>query len=243
MLWPWERADEVLARWVEWCRTAPDAISTSARLLQVPPLPDIPEPLQGRCFVAIDGAYLGSSEAAAEVLRPLRELEPEMDMVAPIPAAALSHIHMDPEQPVPGKGDGMLLDDLTPAAVRALVEAAGPSSGSPLLSVELRQLGGALATPPAEHGALAKIGAQFALFSVGMVMSAEAAAAIEAHMERVATAMDPWDAGRRYLNFTESVTDAAAFFPEGTLRRLREVKHSYDPDNLFQANHEADAAG
>src|SRR5437763_547968 len=98
LLWPWERAGEVLRRYVEWCRTAPDAISTSARILQVPPLPDIPEPVRGRQFVAIDGAFLGSPEAGAEALAALRALEPEIDMFAPIPAAALSHIHMDPEQ-------------------------------------------------------------------------------------------------------------------------------------------------
>src|SRR3954464_3945069 len=65
LLWPWERATEVLKAYVEWCRTAPDAISTSARILQVPPLPDIPEGLRGRAFVAIDGAYLGDEAAAA----------------------------------------------------------------------------------------------------------------------------------------------------------------------------------
>src|SRR4051812_9661738 len=59
LLSPWERATEVLTRYVEWCPPAPDAISTSLRLLQVPPLPDVPEALQGRSFVAIDGAYLG----------------------------------------------------------------------------------------------------------------------------------------------------------------------------------------
>jgi FAD/FMN-containing dehydrogenase len=53
MLWPWERAREVLERYVEWCRSAPEQVSTSARLLQVPPLPDVPEPLRGRAFVAI----------------------------------------------------------------------------------------------------------------------------------------------------------------------------------------------
>src|SRR5919205_206486 len=74
MLWPWEQATEVLKAYVAWCRTAPDAISTSARLLQVPPLPDIPEPVRGRQFVAIDGAYLGDEAAAAEALAPLRAL-------------------------------------------------------------------------------------------------------------------------------------------------------------------------
>jgi hypothetical protein len=242
MLWPWERAAEVLERYVAWCRTAPDTISTSARLLQVPPLPDLPEAVRGRNFVAIDGAYLGDPEAAAEVVAPLRALEPEIDMFAPIPAAALSHIHMDPEHPVPCVGDGMILDDLTPAAIEALVAVAGPGSGSPLLSVELRQLGGALAVPPAEHGALASIGGAFAFFAVGMAMDDASGAAIAAHIERVAEAMDPWDAGRRYLNFTERPSEPGAFFPAVTLRRLQAVKHAVDPSDVFCANHPVTAA-
>src|SRR5205085_842784 len=92
LLWPWERAAEVPRAYVEWCRTAPDALSTSARILQVPPLPDIIDPVRGRQFVAIDGAFLGSPEAGAEALAALRALEPEIDMFAPIPAAALSRI-------------------------------------------------------------------------------------------------------------------------------------------------------
>src|SRR4051812_39993084 len=237
MLWPWERATEVLKRYVEWCRTAPDAISTSARLLQVPPLPDIPEGLRGRAFVAIDGAYLGVEAAAAEALAPLRALEPEIDMFGPIPAAPLRHIPLHPEHPVPCHGDGMGLDALTPAAIDALVAIAGPGSGSPLLAVELRQLGGAIGVPPAEHGALAKIGGAFALFAVGMAMTPEMGAAVAAHVDAVIAAMDPWDAGRRYLNFTERQADASAFFPEGTLRRLHAVKHAVDPGDVFCSNH------
>ena len=242
MLWPWERATEVLNRYVQWSRTAPDAISTSARLLQVPPLPDIPEALRNRQFVAIDGAYLGDAEAAEATLATLRALEPEIDTFGPVPAAALSHIHMDPEHPVPGRGDGMLLDRLTPAAIDALVEAAGPGSGSPLLSVELRQLGGAIGVPPAEHGALSKISGEFALFAVGIAMDPDATARIDAYVEGLTAALDPWDAGRRYLNFTEHPADAREFFPEATLARLRAVKVAYDPTDVFLSNHPVTAA-
>jgi hypothetical protein len=126
--------------------------------------------------------------------------------------------------------------------IARLVSVAGPGSGSPLLSVELRQLGGALAVPPAEHGALAKIGGAFALFAVGIAPHVEAHAAVAAHVERVIEAMDPWDAERRYLNFTERPADAAAFFPEGTLRRLQAVKRAYDPADVFRANHPVPAA-
>ena len=57
---------------------------------------------------------------------------------------------MDPPEPVPGAGDGMSLDDLTPETIDALVAVAGPGSGSPLLSVEFRQLGGAVAADSPE---------------------------------------------------------------------------------------------
>src|SRR4029079_2438022 len=108
-----------------------------------------------------------------------------------VPAAALSHIHMDPEHPVPAHGDGMILDDLTPAAIEALVRVAGPGSGSPLLMVELRQLGGAFATPPAEHGALAKMSGSFAFFAVGVVMGEGLWCAEAQHADHVIETMDP----------------------------------------------------
>ena len=132
MLWPWERASEVLHAWRAWTLDAPETATTSARILQVPPLPDIPELLRGRQFVVIDGAVLGSDAYANEVLAPLRALEPEIDLFAAAPPVALSHLHMDPEQPVPGIGDHALLGELTPELIDALVEVAGHESGSPL---------------------------------------------------------------------------------------------------------------
>ena len=55
--------------------------------------------------------------------------------------------------------------------------------------------------------------------------------------------MDPCDAGRRYLNFTERASDASAFFPEGTLRRLQAVKRDVDPGDLIVSNHPVPVAG
>jgi hypothetical protein len=237
LLWPWEQAGAVLRRWVDWCRTAPETITTSARLLQVPPLPDVPEPLRGRAFVCIDGAFIGDQASGAAVLRPLRALEPEIDTFAMMPPAGLSHIHMDPEQPVPGIGAHMLLDELSDAAIDTLVAAAGPDSGSPLVSVELRHLGGALGRRPDEHGAMATIEAPFAFFAVGIPMDAGVAAAIGTHLGRVTTALRLWDSGGRCLNFTEEPVDAACVYPELTYRRLRAVKAVYDPLDRIASNH------
>src|SRR5262249_53168527 len=82
------------------------------------------------------------------LIAPLRALgEPLMDGFTQMPTAGLSHIHMDPENPVPGLGDGMTLKELPDEAIDAWVSVAGIDSGSPLLLSEFRHVGGALGRP------------------------------------------------------------------------------------------------
>ena len=128
-----------------------------------------------------------------------------MDTFAPATPADLLQLHMDPPHAVPGVGDGALLDVMPGEAIDALVAVSGPDT--PLLSVELRHLGGAVGRAPEGHGALATLEGDFALFAVGIAPHADAAAAIKAHLDVVEGAICEWDAGRRYLNFTESAVD------------------------------------
>ena len=235
LAWPLERAAEVLEAWREWTEALPDETTSLGRLLQLPPIPDIPEPLRGRSFVVVESVHLGEEAVGAEQLAPLRALGPEFDTFAMIPATGLHKLHMDPEHPVPGAGDGMLLSELTPEAVETLVSVAGPGTGSPLLSLEVRHLGGAIARPGG--GALDSIDAGFALYGVGIAMSPETAVAIHERLDAVRAAMSRWDAGRGYLNFVERPTDSARLFPADAHRRLRQVKAAYDPSGMFRANH------
>ena len=238
MMWPWERGAEVLKAWVEWTRTAPDEVTTSARLLQVPPLPDIPEFLAGRAFVAIDGAYLGDEASAAELFAPLRDLGPELDSFGPMAPGGLSFIHMDPEGPTPGMGDHMMLDDVDDEAIDALVAVAGPGSGTPLLMTELRQLGGAVGRSGAHHGAVDVMPGDFALFAVGIPMTPELGEALRAALPATLAAMAKWDAGTAYMNFAEaSDADPASFYSAENYARLRRVKADVDPTGVFRGNH------
>jgi len=237
LAYPWERSREVLRAWRAWARTAPDEITTAARIMQIPAFSKIPEPVRGRKLVVIDGAYLGNEREGIELLAQLRELGPEIDTFTLMPPAGLLGIHMDPPGPVPGTGDGALLDVLPNEAIDALVEVAGPGSDSPLLSVELRQLGGALERARDGHGAAATMEGDFALFAVGMAPHAAAVAAIKAHLDVVQAAVCEWDAGRRYLNFTESAVDTRRAYSGPAYRRLQAVKTLVDPDDVFRANH------
>jgi hypothetical protein len=242
MLWPWERASEVLHAWRTWTKNAPETATTSARIVQVPPLPDVPELLRGRQFVVIDGAVLGSDAYANEVLAPLRALEPEIDMFAAAPPVALSHLHMDPEHPVPGIGDHALLSDVTSELIDAMVEVAGHGSGSPLTVVELRHLGGALARVPAGAGARARIDAPYVYFAVGVPMTPELGAAIPAKLAELRGVLAPCKADGAYLNFAEEPTDISTAFVDDTFRTLQAVKATYDPYNTIHANHEVKPA-
>ena len=239
LFFPPERAVEVLTAYVEWTRTTPDEIATSGRVLQFPPLPEVPEPLRGNAFVVIDGAYIGSEAEANEVLAPLRALGPIMDTFAVTEdTTALAYLHMDPPHPVPGAGDATMVSDLTPEAIERFVAAGAVGQGSPLLMIELRQLGGAVARPAASDGAVGAIDADFIVFAVGIAPTPEAVQAVEGQVDKVLDAASPWETGRRYFNLVERPTDPAELYADdGTYARLTRVRAAYDPYGLFQANH------
>jgi FAD/FMN-containing dehydrogenase len=237
LFFPIERGREVLRAWRLWIEDVPDEVTSIGRFLQFPPIPDIPEPLRGGSFVVVEATSLLGEAETAELLRPLRALGPTNDTFATIPVEQLKHLHMDPEHPVPGAGDGMLLADFPEEAIEAMVATAGADSGSPLLSIEVRHLGGALGRMQPGHGALATIDARFAMFAVGISMTPELGAAMRAHIEVVHAALAPWDAGRDYLNFTERRERGERLFGAKTYQRLQAVKAEVDPDDVFRSNH------
>jgi FAD/FMN-containing dehydrogenase len=242
LAWDWREADRVLRRWADWATTAPGDVTTSARIVQLPPQPELPEEVRGRRLVAIDGAALGDPWQAEALLSPLRELRPEIDTFATVPAAALARLHLDPEDPFPAVGDARLLTGLPPAAVEAFVEAAGPSSGSTLTVAELRQLGGALARTPQRHGVLARLDAGFLLFGLALAPDAESAEVGAADAARLTAALDPWSSELRYRNFAKRPLDAESFFGRRAARRLAAIKTRVDPLGLIQAEHPLEAA-
>jgi hypothetical protein len=110
-------------------------------------------------------------------------------------------------------------------------------SRPPLLSVELRQLGGELGRARPQHGAISSIEGQYAMFAVGMTPTHEGHAAVEARVELVKEALAPWTARQMYLNFAETSREPRSLWGEQAYARLRRVKAAVDPSNRIRANH------
>jgi FAD/FMN-containing dehydrogenase len=236
LFFPVERAGEVLHAWREWTTDVPEEITSLGRLMSFPPLPEIPEPMRGNSFVIVEAVATMSEADATEALAPLRDLRPVQDTLAAGPPVSIADLHMDPPGPVPYAGASMLLDDLPGEAIDALLGAVGPGSGAKLLSVEVRHDGGAMARGGSDHGAMDTLPGSFLMFGVGMIADPAALAPTKGWLSDMQGAMEPWDAGR-YLNFSDKDEDIAAAFAPETVERLRAAKATYDPENLFHANH------
>ncbi len=234
LFWPIERATEVLNAWRQWIESVPDACESLGRMLQLPDVPFLPDHLRGRAFVLVELAFIGSAADGDALLGPLRDLGPEFDTVGIMPAKDLSLVNLDPADPLPYSGEGLLLTELTSTAIDRIVEA---FVGSPLLHVEVRQLGGAAAIRSPDHGVLDAIDQPFVCFTFGLTFDPEALAAVDHQVDVLLEALGPWDSGRRYLNFAESRMDPRSIFPPESYERLVRAKARYDPTGLFLANH------
>jgi hypothetical protein len=238
LVFPAEAGAEAVRAYRDWAAGVPDEVTSVVRFLTPPPIPDVPEPIRGRPLLTIDGACIGGQAEGEATIAPLRKIgETIMDTFAWMPTAGLSRIHMDPENPVPGIGEGMTVSELSDEAIDAFVSVAGPGSGSPLLLSELRHLGGALGRPAGDGGALSHLETGYAMYSVGLPMTPELGEAIPAQLKKIGQAMQPWRGDGGYYNFVEGPCDVDAILPPGVCARLAEVKRKWDPGGRVVANH------
>ena len=240
-LWfPRERASEVLHAWHEVIEAnPPDELTTMARLLSFPPIPDVPEPVRGKSFVVVHVYHAGEPEQADRLLARLRALQPITDSLELVTMPALSSVHMDPDRPVPAVGDGLMLAELPSEAVDALLDAVGPQ----LATLELRHLEGELARDRSGSGALSSIPAKHVVFTGGFAPTPNLTAPIEEQIEAVKHSLAPWTTRYMHLNFADSRRSPGSFWTEAAYRRLQQIKTAVDPRDRILASHPVTAQG
>jgi FAD/FMN-containing dehydrogenase len=233
LLWPLERAADVAHAWREWIATVPDSVTSLARVLRFPPLEVFPEAMRGRAFVGVEVAI---QEADADaLLTPLRALRPEIDTVRAMSPAELGTVHGDPVDPAPAHGEAIVLSEISAPVIDALVGAVASEQAAAVLSVELRHLGGRLASGGFD-GAVSGIAGEGLVMAVGIVPVPEALAAVRAGTASIIDRLRPFASEQLVKTFAERPVAPEALYGDA-LTRLREIGERWDPDGLIRAAH------
>ena len=226
-------ASGVLHTWREWAQTLPEHANTSIALLQLPPLPGVPEPLAGRFTVAVRFTSIAEADECNALLAPVRAAAtPLIDTIGELPHAAIGAVHADPVDPMPVLETSGLLDELTPEAIDTLLSVAGPEADSPQVIVELRLLGGALAREPEHTSAFCHRDAAFSLLVIGVPMMP----GVPEHNAAVHAAMRPHLTGNEFPNFGAAVGEArmARVYTENTRTWLAALAERHDPKGVLR---------
>jgi FAD/FMN-containing dehydrogenase len=239
LFFPGERLAEVLPIWRDWAATLPDEAATSVAVLRLPPLEFLPEAMRGAFLVHVRFAYAGPENDGRALLKPMRAAgDTVLDTVAEVPYAAAATIHFDPPEPLPYWDASLGLRELTDDTLAAIVDVAGPASGSPLVTLEIRALGGALDRAPAVADVVPSRGLPFQAFALG-AGGPEDAPFIHEHLSRTVEALRPWAHERRMPNFVspEEALDpelVSGVYSGSALSVIRAAKQAYDPANVFR---------
>ena len=131
----------------------------------------------------------------------------------------------------------LFLDDLDDTMID-VIERRLTEPGAPRALVQLRVLGGAMASVPGDETAFGWRDRPALLWLITPYEEVDRAAAFEAwtaafHADLAA------DGAATYVNFmgAEGTDAVRGAYPAATYARLRELKRRYDPDNVFRANH------
>jgi hypothetical protein len=238
LMWPIESAEEVVHAYREWVVDLPRELTSNVRLRRFPSAPGVPAPLRGRKLVSVTLAYAGDAELGARLVAPLRAVAvPCVDTLATIPGADLVDIAGDPTQPLPSLGHSRLLSHFDWATAEAYLELGGAASNTPLISLEIRHLGGALRCGDHDPGAGGAVYADALAFGVGAAGSPAASQEVLAALAEFEITFSPFGCERRTILTFDEQERLGDAFSASTARRLEAIARAYDPMGLFVANH------
>jgi hypothetical protein len=226
----------VLGAWRDWTAGLPPEMSSSASVISLPPLPQIPEPLRGTRVATLTACHAGPADRGAALISDLtaRTPKPLFNACRPLTPADLAGLWNVPATPSPSRIRCELLSSLPDQAIGELLRLAGQNPASPIMSAEVRHLGGAFAQDPPGGGAIGRCDAPYLLELVGLAATPEADDAVWYNQHAVSAALAPWTTGMILPGFAELPEDTAErVYPPATRDRLRRVKDRYDPGGII----------
>jgi hypothetical protein len=149
-MFPIERAPDALRRWRDWADAVPDEVGTGCAVVTAPPEEFVPPELRGKPVFGIIALYAGDPGAGA--LQPIKDLEPAVDHIGPMPYIAFQAA-LDPLAPYGGSrfyARGEYLPELSDGAVGEFLGHASAlvARSHPLSQMVIFRIGQAVAAVP-----------------------------------------------------------------------------------------------
>ncbi|RDI67418.1 FAD-binding oxidoreductase [Nocardia pseudobrasiliensis] len=223
VMWSAERSREVFDLFTELTDDAPAELSVWLQRYEIPGMAPT---------VALDFAYLGDPAQGRRHTARLDSLDGVIaDTRGPLTPAEIGRITAEPTDPSPSLSRGELLTDLDDAVVKTLID----EPVAPLLNIQIRGLGGALARPLPDGGARGPVTEPYALYLLGLGLP-HLLGDIDKRFGEITDALGSHITGAKPYTFLAPGESAAAAFDADTLARLREIKRNRDPHNVIRAN-------
>ena len=228
---PLARAVDVLKFFRDTCADLPDEMMLVAGLQTAPDGSNTK-------LAGVVAAHAGSLAAGEAAVRPLKAFGPPvMDALGPMPYCDLNSM-LDPAFP---KGalnywKAQLLDGLSDEAIRTLVRSF-EACPSPMSHIIIEHLHGAASRIPVADTACTLRTTGFNVVIASQWTQPGDTERGVAWARDTFAALTPYLAPVRYVNYLEKdAVDPAAAAYGPNLRRLRELKTKWDPDNFFRQN-------
>jgi FAD/FMN-containing dehydrogenase len=235
---PFADAAKLLPQFRRIVAEAPDELTVWAVMRQAPPLPFIPAEWHGKEVLIFAACYSGDMKDGAQAVKPLRALgKPIADVIGPHPFTAWEAA-FDPLLTPGARNYWKSHDfaDLSDAAIEVIVGAAG-SLPSPECEVFIAHVGGAMGRVAPDAMAWSNREPHFVMNAHTRWRDPAQDAACIAWARQLFDATAPFAAGSVYVNFMPDDEKGRVEKAYGkNYRRLAEIKHRYDPDNLFRMN-------
>ena len=247
VVYPGDRAKEVLRFCEEYVAQASDEVSPLGVLGRVPHDELFPEEWHGKPYAAILAMYSGSVEEGERVLQPLRDLgDPIADLSEPMPYTEAQKL-LDEDYPEGGRyyWKSVNLNGLGDEEIEHLMAhaATAPSDHS---TIDVWYQGGAMNRVGAEETAFGDRSAPYLLGIEGNWEESHEDEANVAWVRGCVADMQRFSDGGMYLNFPGFLEEGQGLMRDAygeNYERLVALKNQYDPANLFRLNQNIEPTG
>jgi FAD/FMN-containing dehydrogenase len=229
----------ILRRLVPVLRAAPDELTAIASIRLAPPDPSIPHELRGKPVVYLSIVWCGAPDAGEQALAPLRALgSTAVDTVTqqPYPDVFLP-VDRDHVSTWGVASRALFIESLDDSMI-GMIDQRLRQPGAPGAIVQVRVLGGAMARRANDATAFGWRDRSALVWIITPYEQLERAVEHEEWTAAFRAELSA-DDGATYLNFmgAEAADAVRGAYPTLPYARLRELKRTFDPDNVFRANH------